>query len=87
MPRNPPWSRDELVLAVDAYLRHGALHKDHPIVQELSRLLNRLGRDITHPDPEHFRNPNGVAMKLANFAALESGLRRNRIRAWWPPRC
>jgi hypothetical protein len=71
MPRNPPWSREELILALDTYLRHGLLDKRHPEVAELSRLLNRLARDAPHPDPDRFRNPNGVAMKLANFAALD----------------
>ena len=71
MPRNPPWNREELILALDTYLHNGPLHKEHPTVEELSHLLNRLGQGVPHPDPERFRNPNGVAMKLANFAALD----------------
>jgi hypothetical protein len=33
--------------------------------------LNRLGAGVERPDPERFRNPNGVALKLANFAAID----------------
>jgi hypothetical protein len=71
MPRNPPWSREELILALDVYLRVGMAGSEHPEVLTLSRLLNRLRLHADRPDPERFRNPNGAAMKLANFAALD----------------
>jgi hypothetical protein len=71
MPRNPPWDRDELILTLDLYLREGMLDdRDAPVV-ELSDLLNRLALHPSRPDPGRFRNPNGVAMKLANFAAID----------------
>jgi hypothetical protein len=38
---------------------------------ELSRVLNSLPIHTVRPDLERFRNPNGVALKLANFAALD----------------
>jgi predicted RNA-binding protein with PUA-like domain len=71
--RNPPWTRDELLLALDLYLRRrpqlpGA---DDPDVQQLSVLLNSLPIHTVRPDLERFRNPNGVSLKLANFAALD----------------
>jgi 5-methylcytosine-specific restriction protein A len=40
-------------------------------VVELSEVLNALPIHAVRPDAEKFRNPNGVAMKLANFAALD----------------
>lgn len=71
--RNPPWTRDELLLALDLYLRRrphlpGAEDRD---IQQLSTLLNSLPIHTVRPDLERFRNPNGVALKLANFAALD----------------
>ena len=71
--RNPTWARDELILALELYLRRrrhlpGA---DDPDVQELSAFLNSLPIHTVRPDLERFRNPNGVALKLANFAALD----------------
>jgi hypothetical protein len=40
--RNPPWARDELILALDLYFRHPPSHisKDHPEVRQLSELLH-----------------------------------------------
>ncbi len=56
-----------------AYFRAGrkqldATHKD---VIALSSVLNRLGVHDGHKRGEQFRNPNGVAMKLGNFSAID----------------
>lgn len=67
----PTWVRDELLLALDLYLRHGVLDDLRPEVVELSSILNGLP---LHPDwrfSPKFRNPNGVSKKLANFQALD----------------
>ena len=69
----PPWERDELVLAPDLYLRHRPLGGRDQRVIELSELLNRLPLHPLRPDALRFRNPNGAALKLANFAALDPG--------------
>lgn len=71
--RNPSWSRDELLLALDVYLRHRPFipGDGHPDVVELSQILNALPIHTIRPDAQKFRNPNGVALKLANFAALD----------------
>jgi 5-methylcytosine-specific restriction protein A len=69
--RNPPWERDELILALDLYVRDGLVDDTDPRVVELSELLNRLPLHPLHPDPDRFRNPNAVHLKLANFAALD----------------
>lgn len=71
MARNLPWSREELILALELYFRVGLADEQHPDVVELSRLLNRVPFHASRPDPLRFRNPNGVAMKLANFASLD----------------
>ena len=66
---NPSWSRDELILALDLYLRHrDALpSKHHQEVQELSVFLGKMGRALGITTAASFRNPNGVYMKLGNF--------------------
>jgi 5-methylcytosine-specific restriction enzyme A len=79
--RNPPWSREELIFALDLYLRHHATGPNDPEVVALSETLNRLPIHRDRPDAERFRNPNGVYMKLQNFRRLDpkypgEGLRR-----------
>ena len=69
--RNPPWAKEELILALDLYLRSGLLDDTDPAVMELSRVLNDLTIHSERPDAARFRNPNGVALKLANFAAID----------------
>ncbi len=69
--RNPTWSRDELILALDLYVRHRPSFPDdkHSEVIALSQLLNDLATTAT--GNSSFRNPNGVAMKLMNFRRLD----------------
>jgi 5-methylcytosine-specific restriction protein A len=71
--RNPDWSRDELILALDMYLKHqgsppGKTSKD---IRDLSELLNHLGRSLGTTHDERYRNPNGVYMKLMNFRRFD----------------
>lgn len=71
MARNPKWTREELILALDLYMDHGIVDDTDPKVVELSRILNRLG---IYPDHQHhnsFRSPNAVALKLSNIARLD----------------
>ena len=70
-PRNPPWAEEELILALDLYLRSGLLDDANQAVADLSHVLNSLAIHSEHPDAARFRNANGVAMKLANFAAID----------------
>jgi 5-methylcytosine-specific restriction enzyme A len=72
MARNPTWSRDELILALDLYMRYRERlpDNDDPQVIELSRALNALYGERAR-DASLFRNPNGVYMKLANFRAVD----------------
>jgi len=71
--RNPPWTRDELILALDLYMRHRSSPpgKTHAEVIALSNLLNVIGRTFGHHDLRDYRNPNGVALKLMNFRRLD----------------
>jgi 5-methylcytosine-specific restriction enzyme A len=70
MARNPVWTRDELILALDLYRRLGQLGPENAEVVALSRLLRGLP---LHGDSDGatYRNASGVAMKLGNFAALD----------------
>lgn len=65
------WATEERVLALDLYLRRSLAGKTDPDVIALSDELNQRA---LHPDSgsrPNFRNPSGVALKLANFASLD----------------
>lgn len=67
--RNLTWSKPELTLALDLYLRHRSslLGPKSTEVQELSQLLAEMGRQSGRPMGAKYRNANGVSMKLINF--------------------
>ena len=71
--RNPNWSRDELILAFDLYLkfRKSLPAHDSPVIQELSTHLNLLGKSLGQGDTDTYRNTNGVYMKLMNFRRFD----------------
>jgi predicted HNH restriction endonuclease len=71
--RNPTWVRDELILALDMYLRYGGNppQKGSAEIEELSQTLNRLGRYLGIATEDRFRNVNGVYMKLMNFRRFD----------------
>lgn len=73
MPRNPKWTRDELILALDLYFKENPSHisQSNPKVIELSELLNNLPIHARETADEKFRNPNGVYMKMCNFLRLD----------------
>ena len=60
--RNPIWTRDELILALDLYLAtiHSPPGKGSAEVAELSATLNQLGRMLDRRGGTDFRNSNGV---------------------------
>lgn len=71
--RNPPWSRDELVLALDLYFTNPANppHKGSFAVAELSALLNKMHRLQGVSASATLRNENGVYLKMMNLRALD----------------
>ena len=71
--RNPPWSRDELILALALYMTNPVSPpgKKSTAVLELSDVLNRLGAQLNRGRVEKFRNPNGVYMKMMNFRRFD----------------
>ena len=83
MPRNDPWTPDELILALELYFRLPPNHasKSHPEIISLSKVLNLMAGRARAKDPARYRNPNGVYMKLCNFLRFDpeytgKGLRR-----------
>ena len=71
--RNPDWVRDEIILAMDLYVRadRKQLPPGHEEVVKLSQLLNRLP---LHPDSVRsgtFRNAAGISMILGNFLSID----------------
>ena len=74
--RNPAWSRDELVVALDFYLRHrpNPPGQSSEAIAELSAQLNRVAAAHGLTGDMTFRNPNGAYMKLMNFRSLDPAL-------------
>jgi 5-methylcytosine-specific restriction protein A len=69
--RNPDWSRDELILALELYKKNqGNPAKDGREIVDLSALLNNLGAGLSGKN-DGFRNANGVYMKVMNFRRFD----------------
>jgi 5-methylcytosine-specific restriction enzyme A len=70
---NPSWKRDELILAMDAYVRWNGNPpaKSSRQVADLSRTLNDLCRALGTTGNAKLRNANGVYMKLMNFRRFD----------------
>ncbi|WP_158304258.1 HNH endonuclease [Solidesulfovibrio magneticus] len=70
--QNPPWTRDELILALDLYIKHRGSPpgKNSAAVLQLSNQLNEMGRNVECRD-EDYRNTSGVYMKMMNFRSLD----------------
>ena len=62
MNERKPWSKEELILAINLYCKipFGKIHIRNPEIIELSKLLGRT--------------PGSVSYKLANFASLDPAL-------------
>jgi predicted HNH restriction endonuclease len=70
--RNPTWVRDELILALDLYLRLGGNpRRSSADIEDLSQSLNRLGRYLGMATENRFRNVAGVYMKIMNFRRFD----------------
>ena len=71
--RNPPWQRDEVILALDLYFNKelGPIDSKNRKIIDLSNHLNRLPKLSRMKNEKTFRNPNGVTLKLSNFKAID----------------
>jgi 5-methylcytosine-specific restriction protein A len=68
---NPDWEFDELILALDLYLRWRPRQPPagHPDLAALSDLLRRLQIHLEAARTDTFRNANSVRRKLGDFGA------------------
>lgn len=73
MTRNKPWTRDELILALDIYfsIEPSQYHRTDPKIIELSKLLATISAIEGEYRSDNYRSPSSVAMKLANIAYID----------------
>jgi 5-methylcytosine-specific restriction protein A len=71
--RHPTWNRDELIIALAAYVRWegNPPAKTSADIMALSQFLNGLRISLGTPAHETLRNANGVYMKLMNFRRFD----------------
>ena len=72
--RNPNWTRDELILALDVYFAEDFVNNPatiHTALIDLSKFLKSLPIHPNRADDATFRNPNSVHMKLCNYLRLD----------------
>ena len=77
--RNPNWTRDELVVALDFYLRHRANPRapTSDAIAGLGRDLNRIAAAYGLEGDATLRNANGAYMKLRELSKSRSALHRS----------
>ncbi len=68
--KNPLWSREQVILVLDLYVKHSGRDPgvNHPDVLEMSALLRQMA---TEAGLTTYRNPSGVIMKMMNFRSLD----------------
>jgi len=71
--RNPTWSRDELILALDVYFRIKPRTPSPSLseIAQLSRELNRIGEQAQAQRSSNYRSPASVVMKMMNFRSFD----------------
>jgi 5-methylcytosine-specific restriction protein A len=62
------WVKDELILALEIYFKHGLLDKSSVEIRDLSDVLKSLPIHFAEQRDDNFRSPASVALKLANLA-------------------
>lgn len=71
--RNPDWTRDELIIALDLYLTNpnNPPGKASAEVAAVSSLLNKMHRISGGAGSATFRNADGVYLKMMNIRAID----------------
>lgn len=71
--KNPVWSEDELILALQLYLTNPSSppRKESKEVRTLSNILNKLHQIMGTDAGITLRNENGVYLKMMNFRAID----------------
>ena len=64
-----PWTRDEIILATDLYLRVDRRVPDStdPLVIEIAEIINNLPLDPVREPNQPRRTPNAIEMKISNI--------------------
>ncbi|QKC86672.1 HNH endonuclease [Mesorhizobium sp. NZP2077] len=72
-PRNPTWTRDELILALDLYMENPTSPpgKTSSKIAKLSEELSKLAAILGVSGDTEFRNSNGIYMKVMNFRRFD----------------
>lgn len=72
MAKNPKWTREEEIIALDYYYQIYHEGGDaSTLIKEASRLLRIMPNSKNASDIETFRNYNGVNMRMGNFMSLD----------------
>ncbi|HEY2048588.1 MAG TPA: HNH endonuclease [Caulobacteraceae bacterium] len=74
--RAPDWTRDELILALDLYLRGRPTSVGDPVVVELSEVLRRLNETLGQTGDAALRSPNSVYRTIDKFTYLDPNQKR-----------
>ena len=73
--RNPNWTEDEVILALDLYAKRREIGRTWDGRTEGVKELSALLRDLpVHPASirtDSFRSPNSIALKLSNLGSLD----------------
>lgn len=72
MSKNPKWTREEEIIALDYYYQIYHEGGDaSSLIEEASKLLRIMPNSKNASDIETFRNYNGVNMRMGNFMSLD----------------
>lgn len=68
--KNPLWTREQVILALDLYIKHKGRDPgpNHPDILEVSALLRQMASE---QGLTTYRNPPGVVMKMMNFRSVD----------------
>jgi 5-methylcytosine-specific restriction enzyme A len=71
--KNPDWTREEMILALDLYFRldQGQMHHRNPDVIRVSNELIALNIHTEISDKKKFRSPDSVSRRLGNFKTMD----------------
>jgi 5-methylcytosine-specific restriction protein A len=74
-PRKTAWMRDEVIVALDLYLREGK-NPHMALCAEVSSVLRSIPIEAENRSDPKFRSPKSVATKMQNFVSLDPKVAR-----------
>jgi 5-methylcytosine-specific restriction protein A len=69
------WDREEMILALDLYLRNPQPGKGSKAIADVSTLLRKRAQQLGRIVPPRFRNGDGVYLKMMNFRRYDPSQR------------